>query len=54
MDTEKHCQYEIKYNNEQIAGKIKDLETHYEGLLDEATAKHQTLYMAKAQMVHHW
>jgi len=54
VDTEKHCEYEIKYNNEQVARKIRDLEKHYEGLLDELTAKNQTLYMAKAEMVHDW
>lgn len=54
VDTEKHCEYEIKYNNEQLAGKIRDLEKHYDGLLDEASAKNQSLYMAKAEMVHDW
>ncbi|KAG0613874.1 hypothetical protein M758_6G135600 [Ceratodon purpureus] len=49
-DTEEHCEYEIKYNNEQLAGKIKALEDRYEGLLDEARVKHQSLYMAKAEM----
>lgn len=50
VDTEKHCEYEIKYNNEQVARKIRDLEKHYEGLLDELTAKNQTLYIARAEM----
>lgn len=50
-ETEKNCEYQVRYKDEQMDGRIRELEVHYERLLDEARAKYETLKMEKLEMV---
>lgn len=52
-ETEKNCDYQMQYKDEQMDGRIRELEEHYERLLDEARTKYETLKMEKSEMVIH-
>lgn len=52
-ETKKDCDYQVRYKDEEMDGRIKDLEQHYERLLDEAQTKYETLKMQKLETVIH-